>query len=300
MRLNRRDFVRAGTIGTVGVATASCNAACDWFGRPSLDIRIKGLALVQRSGKTITAHLINGNLVGMGPHEPRLIVPAALIDPSTTVAHTPHPLDATLRLIDLKDKTVTTPATGTGAPDVELEDTPIGSTVPVSNDQWRSIRHSAKLGTLCGATQITDSSKFYGSVQVNHGRMLCAPPDSIVGSTTVWTFKHPTTGQPVCPPQAVSNVLVCRTKVNRSGAAFMIGSQTLVFVPGQSGQVTIDNSPPAGTMGMCSGGALVCADHLSVLYDMVNATVKPVAVGAAPPPPPQVDPNYCPPGFMDA
>jgi hypothetical protein len=36
-----------------------------------------------------------------------------------------------------------------------------------------------------------------------------------------------------------------------------------------------------------------------VFYSLVNATVKPVAEGAAPPPPPGADPNYCPPGFLD-
>src|SRR4029450_9523219 len=278
MRLNRRDFIHVCAIGTAGVAAASCGDK-----RPSLDIKIKGLSLIQRVGNTVTIHLINGKSVGAGEHFHRLLVPAAMIDPSTTVPHAPLSASSPLRVIELENKTVTTPATGTSAADISLEDLPIGNTLPAAGG-WGSIRYSARLKTLSGATQITDTTKFYGSVQVNHGRLYCATPeDSIVGGTAVWTFKHPTTGAQVCPTQAISNVIVCKTKMNKTGAKFLIGSQELVFVPGQSGEVVIDNTPMGKGTG-CGGGALLCADHLAVYYDLVNATVKPIAEGQGPPP----------------
>jgi hypothetical protein len=317
MKVNRRDFVRVGALGAAGVVATSCGqcgsgpstpgVAPDTAKGPPTDltIRIKGLALVHRTPPSLTVHLINGTLVGMPAHLARLVVPATLIDASSTVAHTPHPNDANMRVIDLTNKAVSIPGTGGGAPNIAVFDNPIGSTIPPNANAWRSIRHSAYLPTLTGATTVTDTTKFYGSVVINHADVDVAPPEGLTGNTTIWTFKNPTTSLPVTPPQAVSNVLQCKTKVHAGGPTFTIGSQTLVLVPGQSGVITISNDPvppPPGPLVppyACSGGQPVCADHLHVYYDLVNAAVKPIAEGVLPSGSAALtDPNYCPPGFI--
>jgi hypothetical protein len=299
MRFNPWDSNHIGNVGAAGVMAAPEDVAATAAApRPEIGVRIMGLALVQRNGNTITVHLIDGEEMHMGEHAPRLLVPANLIDPSSTVAHTPLPSDPTIHEINLKDQSVTMPGTGGGPPDLEIEDTPIGSTIPTSEPGWGSIRHSAHLGVLCNANQITDTSKFYASVQIKHGRLRGTRPESALGAITLWTFKHPDTGQPVTPQQAVTDVLVCKTRLASSTPAFKIGNANLNFVPGISGVVTVVNLPTDTRPGKCPNGEVVCAEHLHAYYDLVNASVKPIAVGVPAAPPPQADPNYCPPGFI--
>ena len=164
-------------------------------------ILIKGLVIAHWAKPSLQVHFIDGALVGMPAHLARLKVPTTMIDPSSTVAHTPDPADINARLIDLTNKSVTLPGTGSAPPNIDVDESAIGSGLP-SDNGWRSIRHSAYLPTLCGATQITDSTKFYGNVldQPRQDRMHQARRR--LGATTIWTFRNPSTGQPVAPPQA--------------------------------------------------------------------------------------------------
>jgi hypothetical protein len=309
MKLNRREFVRVGSIGAAGMLVG-CEQRQPAGAPPavpasskatSLEIQIKGLVLAHWTKPSLTIRLIDGNAVGLGAHLAHLAVPADRIDPASTVPHTPHPRDTSLRVIDLSNKSVTLPATaGSG---VTVEDAPIQSALPATPEAWRSIRHAVYLPTVAGATQAGDTSKVYATVLINAGHLECDEPEGEVGGVYLWTFKNPQTGQAVAPEQAVTNVLLCTTSF-AAGSTFMVGSQTLVLTPGPVAKVTISNEPrplPPGTSPpVCTGGRQVCADHLSVYYDMVNATVKPIAEGrrVTPASAPLVDPNYCPPAFI--
>ena len=311
MKLNRREFVRLGALGSAAMITARCGPGGSTptpgnsstppsaTASPIIDakILIQGLVIAHWAKPSLQVHLIDGALVGMPAHLARLKVPTTMIDPSSTVAHTPDPADINARLIDLTNKSVTLPGTGSAPPNIDVDESAIGSGLP-SDNGWRPIRYSAYLPTLCGATQITDSTKFYGSVLINHAKIGCIKPVGL-GATTIWTFRNPSTGQPVAPPQVVSDVIQCETKFVPGQAAFMIGNQSLVLVPGQTGEIVISNEPPKGTLGSCPGNKKPCATHLNVYYGLVNASVSPVAEGAEPSGGTAfADPNYCPPSFI--
>ena len=319
MKLNRREFVRLGTLGSAGFLTACGSSNSTTPGNSStplaantpitdLTLEVKGLIIAQWAKPALRLHLIDGAAVGMPAHFARLKVPKDMIDPSSTVAHTPDPEDLDGRLIDLTNKSITLPGTGTAPPSIEVNESPIGTGVPSTPEGWRSVRHSAYLPTISGATQITDTTKFYANVLVNHASVTCGPPEGTTGLTTVWTFRDPSTGQPIAPPQAMSDVLVCRTKIVPGQASLMIGNQTLVLKPGQAGTIVITNEPapppPGQNPPACPNNKKVCAEHLSVYYALVNATVKPVVEGTVVTPGVKpanttlIDPNYCPPAFI--
>src|SRR6476660_4918013 len=80
MKVNRRDFVRMGTVGTVGVL--GWGASCPHKGdeTPSLQIRIQGLCIVERLPNAANVHLVDGDLLNLGPHETTLTLPTSLVD----------------------------------------------------------------------------------------------------------------------------------------------------------------------------------------------------------------------------
>ena len=68
-------------------------------------------------------------------------------------------------------------------------------------------------------------------------------------------------------------MIECETKFVPGQASFMIGNQSLVLVPGQTGKIVISNEPPKGTLGSCPVTRSRAPTHLNVYYGLVNASV---------------------------
>jgi hypothetical protein len=302
MALNRREFVQLGAVGTAGILSASCT----WpWGKPpasALQVNIKGLILVERFPQSVTVHLVDAAKVGlMTAHEPFLAVPASLIDSSATSAPSqPDPQDATLRLFALTNKTLTLDASHSGGPALEFNDDPIDENVPPDDDHWKSVKFSARLSTLCGATKIIERGKFASSLAIEHGRLHSIKPDTLLGRQQVWQFTRKMTSGPdqKVVKQVMTNTLVCDVPVQGTSATFLIGTQPLVLNLSSPGAVTLRNLPPHGTIGMCKA-TVPCVDHMEVFYDLVDSVFRPtaqpaniVATG------PGAEPDYCPPGTV--
>ena len=269
----------------------------------SLDMRIQGLVLVQKSANAATIHLIDGEQVGMGTHNAQLVVPDALVDPSSTAASNYDPFDSSFRVFELKRPgtvtAITVPGAGTsGPPDLGFDTTPIDvNALPADDAHWQSSNYAAQLGTLTGATAITDNTKFMGRVQLEHGQFHAVRPTSPYGLRTIWDF---TAQGHVIPSQVLTDTLVWRINAIGTGPTFLIGSDTVVLkhLPGPPMVVTLRNLPPPGTAGMCSGSS-PCLDHLNAIYALVNASFTPTAVGRPQGVmPPDAEPNYCPPAMI--
>ncbi|HEY2905731.1 MAG TPA: hypothetical protein VGJ29_07500 [Vicinamibacterales bacterium] len=300
MSVNRREFIRIGAIGAASISAASC-----WWSKESsglLAIRIKGLCIVERAAKSVKVHLIDGNKVSMGVHEPVLSVSKSLVNPLKTAApSTPDPSNSSRLLFDLTGKKLTLDAGDDSAPDLRFNDDPIDDAIPPDDSHWKSLKLSADLKTLCGATKITDLTKFYGELSLDHGTLQSAKADTVLGQATVWTFTRPTSGgDKQVAKQVLTNTLLCAVPTSGSLVTFTIGTQPLVLNLAGGGDVLLQNLPPVGTPGVCSGGNKVCVDHLEAFYDLVDAQFKPVAIGFPPAPPPtsSAEPNYCPPGSI--
>lgn len=299
MVLNRREFVRIGAMGVASVSAASC-----WWSKNkgALPIRIKGLCLVERSAKSVKVHLVDGVKMSMGVHEPILSVSKTLIDGAKTVAPSmPDPTDSSRLIFDLSGKTLSLDTGNNSAPDLAFNDDPIDDKIPVDDDHWKSLKLAADLRTLCGATKITDNTKFYGELALDHGVFQSTKADTPLGRGTIWTFTRQTGGgsQQVAK-QALTNTLLCAVPASGSVATFTIGTQALVLDLSFKGDVLLQNLPPAGTPGVCKPPQRICVDHLEAFYDLVDAQFKPVALGFPQPPPTTsgAEPNYCPPGSI--
>src|SRR6266446_4457100 len=61
MTIDRREFVRLGALGSLGVLGASCQSSCPWFSSPHTDLRvqIKGLCIIERLGHAVTVHMVD-------------------------------------------------------------------------------------------------------------------------------------------------------------------------------------------------------------------------------------------------
>ncbi len=296
MKLNRREFVRIGTVGAAGVLTSSCGP----FGPKQtglLTVRIQGLCFVERLTNAINVHLVDGNKVSMGvAHEARLVVPDALVDASTTAPSTLNPADQT-RVFDLTGKNVTMPPSGTADLKVNADPlpactTPAAACIP-GDHSWGSVKFAADLLTLCGSNTIKDPSKFYGSLLLEHGELHAVKPDSQLGQSTIWTFFN---GTQQIAQQVMTDTLHCDVPVSGSLAVFNIGAQKLVLNVGSMAVVTLKNLPPSTMVGVCKATP-PCVDHLASLYEIVDAKFTPtVKATMTRPLAPGAEPDYCPPG----
>ena len=302
MAINRRKFVHLGAMGAAGIVSASCK--WPWprspVPPPTLKVHIKGLVLLQQQGKSVTVHLVDHTKVGLMTHEPFLEVRGGLIDAGTTTAPSiPNPKNPAMRLFNLNG-TVTLDTGTSASPDLEMNDDPIDENVPVDDAHWRSVKYAARLATICGATKVTDTTKFLGSLTLDHGHLHSIPPDTSLGRLTVWTFTRELadgTDQKVVK-QAMTNALVCDVAVTRSVATFTIGGQKLVLNVGSIAEATVRHLPPAGMSGVCKA-SLPCVDHMETFYDLVDAAFKPKAIGLPPLPSlPSAEPDYCPPAMI--
>jgi hypothetical protein len=304
MSLNRRQFVEAGLVSAAGIMSASCKWWCPWCTDPqvsSLAVNIKGLILVERFPKTVTLHLVDWSKVGLMVHQPYLSVPAALIDSSGTSAPSiTDPKDPSMRLFDVTNKTLTLDPGNAGGPDLGCDDDPIDENVPADDNHWKSVMFSARLRTLCGASKISDRSKFVTSLALEHGHLHSIKPDTTLGQQQIWEFTRTlnTGATQKVVKQVMTNTLVCDVPLTSPTAKFMIGGQPLALTLMSPGAVTLRNMPPPDVMGVCKGTP-PCVDHMEVFYDLVDFAFKPtakaaniVATGTS------AEPDYCPPASI--
>ena len=303
MAVNRREFVQLGVAGAAGMLGAACHWPWDRK-TSSLQINIKGLVIVERLAKSVTVNVVDASLIGgLMPHHPFLVVPSTLIDTAATSAPSQPDASSTgMRLFDLANKTVTLDIGHAGPPDLEVNDDSIGPTLPPDDAHWQSIRYSAQLQTLCGATKITDRTKFFSTLAIDHGLLHATTPDSALGRSTIWTFSRKMTSGPdqEVAKQAMTNTLVCDVPISGSSAAFLIGGQRLALNLQTPGAVTLRNLPVGTMPGTCKSGINPCVDDIDVFFDLVDAKFRPSASGfqsrnvlVA-----SAEPNYCPSGSI--
>lgn len=320
MRLDRREFVRIGAVGGIAALGSACQSACNGGGGnpatqqsasgggrgggPPLQIRIQGLCIVERLSNAVAIRVINSSaLTTMLPqHFAFLSVPTADIDTAATNAPSAPDVtgaDATRTAFVLSGN-VTLDSGNTGAPDLDLDTSPVGNQIPPNDAAWKSVDLGAKLSLLCGSTHITaPSSKFTSVVTLEHGHLRGYKPDGDYGPVTLWTFKaNDSTGAQVLnTTQPMTNVLLYTVHVpGNQQPTFTIGSQKLVLKQGAK-DVVLKNSPMAGMGTMCPDGMPPCLDHLSAYFELVDQkytpTVTRVVQGIVSP---TADGNYCPPG----
>lgn len=313
MRVNRRDFVRLGTLGTAGVL--GLGSTC-WPHRhnqaASLHIRIQGLCLVERFLSAATVHLVDGDRLNLDPHVTTLTVPASLVARAdgfyfltdTTQEHE-------MRVFDLTGMTMKVADSSSGGPDLTFDDGPIPMCVKpddpacvpaVADDShWSSLKFAAQLSTLCGSTRIVDTKKFFGSLILERGRLQSAKPADVIGLNYTWTFTRETVGglDQVIAQQVLTDTLMWTGPSTLAGTTFTFAddARTIVLKPGFPAVVTLKNLPSLNTRGKCKG-VEPCLDHLEALYDLVDAQFRPkvthfrVISGD-----PNIRPNYCPPAI---
>ncbi len=159
---------------------------------------------------------------------------------------------------------------------------------------------SARLRTLCGASTITDRSKFVTRLALEHGHLHSVKPDTILGQQQIWEFTRTlsTGATQKVVKQVMTNTLVCDVPLTSPTAKFMIDGQPLALKLASPGTVTLRNVPPEGVAGPCKGTP-PCVDHMEVFYDLVDFAFKPTAkavnvvadLGSA-------EPDYCPPATI--
>ena len=323
MKVNRRDFVQIGTVGTVGVL--GLGASCPHKGdeTPSLQIKIQGLCIVERFPAAANVHLVDGNLVNLGPHATTLTVPSSLVDEKKTNVEYLTDTKRDMRVFDLTSKDMTIHRTGeeTTTPppaDLTFDDGPIppcatagGEACFPADDHWTSLKFAAQLSTLCGSTTIspTSKSKFYGSLLLEHGHLQSAIPEDPDGRNYTWTFTRKVAGAPdqQIAQQALTDTLVCCVPSTMAGMTIKFekdSSLQIVLKPGFPAVVTLKNLPPLNTHGDCKV-TNPCLDHLEALYGLVDAQFTPTVVATLKPAPgveydpsgPGLRPNYCPPAI---
>jgi hypothetical protein len=302
MKLDRRDFVRLGGVGAAGILGSSCNFIRSLFpprSSNSLTVRIRGLCLVERLQNAVNVHLVDATLFDpMYPHVPYLSVLATDIDSSTTAPSIDDPYKSGRKVFDLKNKTVSLDVGLTGGPDLTANDDDIDENIPADDAHWKSVKLSARLSTLCGATRITGSSKFYGNVPIEHGRLEGMKPVSSIGLSTLWQFDRVQGGVPQkIVKQALTDTLACTIPIAGTTATFRLDGQTVVVK--LSADVTVQNLPRPDVAGACKS-TNPCVDHLAMLYAVVDKQFDPTANPMKDQKPPQTgaDPDYCPPGSI--
>ena len=306
MSLSRRQFVRAGAVGAAGMVSSSCKRWCPWCKDPvtaaasTLQIAIKGLILVERSTQAITVHLVDSRKFNtLLQHYPYLAVPDAIIE-SSNAPSTVDPNDATIKLFDLGGKTLTLDTGATGSPSMAFNDDPIDENEPADDAHWKSLKYSARLTTLCGASKLASdaASKFTTNLTLEHGQLYSIKPDTQLGRKQIWEFTRPKSDGTTekLTKQVMTNTLVCDAPVTGQKATFLIGGQSLVLKLASPAMVMLRNMPNG--KGMCSGTP-PCVDHMEVFYDLVDfqfkPTAKPVNIVATDP---SAEPDYCPPGTV--
>jgi hypothetical protein len=303
MGLYRRDFVRL----AAALATGALGSACSRLFRSSqrrLNVHIRGLSLVQRSGKAFTLYFVDATQFDPSQfhvveHHPYLSVRNEDIDSSSTAPRVDDDYHSGRKVFDLKNKTVTLDAGLSGSPDVVFSDDDIGEDLP-DDTHWKSVKYAARLPTLCGATMITDTSKFCGILTLEHGRLEGIKPESEYGRKVVWNFTRKVNGatQKVVK-QALTDTLNCEVNAANSTAVFNIGSQTAVVkLPATVFVQNLPKDPSAP--GTCKGPT-PCVDHMAMFYELVDKQWVPDAISDPQPPPPvtpSVDPDYCPPASI--
>lgn len=301
MRLNRREFVRFSTMSVVAAAASCSREQENRAGQGTLNIRVKGLALVERLPSSVQIHLIDGAALGMGAHEAVLSVSSGIINAAgTTAPSQPDPHDSTRRVFNLTGRNLTLDTGITGSAALVINEDDIGPQPP-PDDNWRSLKLAANFRTLCGATRITDRSKVAASLKLDRGNLQALRPQTNLGRGTVWSFTRqmPDGSTLEIARQAMTDSLECRVPTAGRTATFMIGTQPLVVDVRDSGDVLLRNLPPAGVAGTCTPPPGPCVDHLAAMYDLVDFQFKPVGKAVVIPPMESgVEPNYCPPGFI--
>jgi hypothetical protein len=305
MGIDRRDFVRLAAV----LATGALGAACpprqtSLSSQRRLNVYIRGLSLVRRSGNAFTLYFVDATKFDPSQfhvveHHPYLSVRNEDIDSASTAPRVDDGYESGRKVFDLKNKTVTLDAGLSGSPDVGFSDDNIGEDLP-DDAHWKSVRYAARLPTLCGATMITDTSKFCGTLTLEHGRLEGIKPKSEYGRKVVWNFTRKVNGatQKVVK-QAMTDTLNCEVDAANSTAIFNIGSQTAVVkLPAT---VYVQNLPlDPSAAGTCKGPT-PCVDHMAMFYELVDKQWVPDATAEPQPPPPvgaSVDPDYCPPGSI--
>jgi hypothetical protein len=305
MGIDRRNFVRLAAALATGALGSACSRQLSPTGQRRLNVNIKGLSLVQRSGNAFTLHFVDAtkfdpNQFHVIEHHPYLSVSNQDIDASSTAPSVNDPYQSGRKVFDLKDKTVTLDAGLSGSPDVAFNEDNIGEDLPGDDAHWKSVKYAARLPTLCGATMITDNSKFCGTLTLEHGRLEALKPESQYGRSVVWNFTRKVNGTPQkVVKQALTDTLNCEINAANANAIFNIGSQTAVVkLPATVVVYNLPTNP--STPGMCQGSR-PCVDHMALFYQLVDKQWVPDAISDPQPPPPvasSVDPDYCPPGSI--
>ena len=325
MNADRRNFLVGTLVGIVlGFAGALAAWMKAWFPFSSVSpakstlappnatfpVRIQGLAIVEKSGKSVNINLVDPSKMSMPVHVPYLSVPKLQVDPSKCTPNPPpdDTLDSHRYAFDLTSVSSLTMDSGSKTPaDLDSDDTDIDDKIPPPGDShWGSIKYSARLKTLAKANSISDRTKLFKAVlSLAHGKLHCKSPESYVGQHYVWTFtRHYTNGTPdeQTAKQAMSDTIECGVPVSGSSVTFNADGKILVV--DVAGDALIRNLPTAPAMCQpTSSPPPACVDHLTMLYMVTDApTPYPAGVGtidpSAPPSMPGLLPDYCPPGSI--
>src|SRR5437868_469506 len=304
MSLNRRDFIRLGSVGTAGMAASSC-----WPFDKELRIVIRGLCFVERRGSAVDVHILDANqlapTVHLLPHSAVLSVKSSDVQSASAPSLGQDEWDPTSRVVyNLAGKPVLLDAGLRGAPNLDFNDDAIdevNGTIPGGGDNnWQSLKFGVRLKTVCRMPQVTvDSSKVTSKVTLEHGHLKAMRPvqpdgSQSLGSVTKWTFSD--SGGNKIVKQAMTNAFLCTVSTGNSTATFNIGAQNVVV--NLPAEVWIRNLPARSAADNCADHSNACADHLAAYYVVIGATTPPTLMAErGPGGSTGIEPNYCPPGI---
>jgi hypothetical protein len=297
MLFDRREAIKVGSLGVAGVYLGAC------IRKPALQLRLRGLFLVESDGRQLTAHAVDAGKLGIAEtHRVVLRVGLAALDQKLTTLDPSRKNEVGRENEnwewDLAGKQVSILDPSPDAEPLEFDRSEPTLPNPGSNGSWRSVALIPDLKRLSGASKRIRDDVYSCQIPLREGRVEGDVPKLLMGQNVVWTFKKKNTDQ-IVQQQALTDTILFKIPLKDRAPQVKIDSGVVVFSDAASKFISIENyslvAPPDPNVPFALG-------HFHKLYELVDSQFQ-TDVTAVPPdrkgcPKCDVEPFYCPPGLM--
>jgi hypothetical protein len=288
MRLDRRQFIRLGSIAALG--GYGCGGSSDssnptpGSGPKSLQIDFQGLYVLERKQPGVVVHLLDAMALGLPPHAAELSVLKSYLDEAkTSMPDRKDPAGSDEYWVWLlQGKDVTTPVSPNGTRDLTVDESSSEDNQPIPSSEagWHSLFRVPDLKSFCGATKITKPADFLSSIALTHGHFTVLKPSNFIGQQEVWIVTDPS-GKELARRAFSDRVSYSCPGQGASSLAIQVASQPIVFKPGVDAKVSI-NHLPSVQVPPCTLPCTPNMYHFSALCKVVDATISPTIVASGP------------------
>ena len=214
MRFDRREAIK---VGSVGIAGMYLGASC--FDKPALQLRFRGMFLMESHGRELTAHAVDSAKIGIAePHRVVLRVGLKALDQKLTTVEKSRKKDEGRDNEnwewDLAGKQVSILEPSSDADPLEFDHSKPTLPNPGTNGSWQSVALIPDLKRLSGASKRIRDDAFSCQITLREGRVEADRPKELFGQHVVWTFKKKNTDQ-VVQEQALTDTILCKIPLNK-------------------------------------------------------------------------------------